>query len=229
MSKFIDLTGSKFGRLTVINRELSKNHRTMWLCKCDCGNFCIIDGSNLKSGNTKSCGCYHSERLYQGNLKTNQYDLTKKYGIGYTSKGEEFYFDLEDYDKIKDYCWYKTHFGYIATRVKRSKTHIFMHRLLLNYTSELDIDHINGNTIDNRKSNLRICNHCDNMKNQTKRKTNTSGIVGVYWDRKRNKWVATLKFNGKSVLHKRFDKKEEAIQARKEAEAKYFGEFARKN
>ena len=78
-----------------------------------------------------------------------------EYGIGYTSKGEEFYFDLEDYDLIKNYCWYKTFYGYLATRERGSKKHIFLHKIILRYQnqSKNDIDHINGNKADNRKSN----------------------------------------------------------------------------
>lgn len=62
MGKFIDLTGKRFGRLIVIEREKdsalpSGQKRRMWLCKCDCGNEKIIGGNDLKRGNTKSCGC----------------------------------------------------------------------------------------------------------------------------------------------------------------------------
>lgn len=228
MSNLIDLTGRKFGRLTVVERQPNQGRKTMWLCRCDCGNETVISGSNLTSGNTKSCGCYHTERLHQDTVKENRYNFTNEYGIGYTSKGEEFYFDLEDYDKIKDYCWYKTYYGYIATRERYSKKHIFLHRLVLNYNGDMDIDHIDGNQLNNCKNNLRICYHKDNMKNQKKRVTNKSGVIGVHWDKSRNKWCATLKIDGKDVLRKRFNTIEEASQARREAEEKYFGEFARK-
>lgn len=60
-----DLTGRRYGRLTVIsyNEEVSKQKgRAYWNCKCDCGNEVIVYGSHLKSGNTKSCGCYQKER-----------------------------------------------------------------------------------------------------------------------------------------------------------------------
>lgn len=60
--KLIDLTGQKFGRLTVIKyMGLDKNHKSTWLCRCECGNEKIIRKSDLTSGNTKSCGCYIKE------------------------------------------------------------------------------------------------------------------------------------------------------------------------
>ena len=62
MGKFKDLTGQKFGRLTVIERVgISKNRSTMWRCKCDCGSFCVVSIRDLKSGNTRSCGCLSRE------------------------------------------------------------------------------------------------------------------------------------------------------------------------
>lgn len=57
MGKFQDLTGQRFGRLTAIERVENKGNRTMWLCRCDCNEMCVVDGGNLRSGHTKSCGC----------------------------------------------------------------------------------------------------------------------------------------------------------------------------
>lgn len=62
MGKFIDLTGQRFGTLVAIETKgKTKLGSYKWLCKCDCGNFKIIDGSSLRTGNTKSCGCATSE------------------------------------------------------------------------------------------------------------------------------------------------------------------------
>lgn len=70
MSKFQDLTGQKFGRLTVIKRvENTKNKDTLWLCKCDCGGETITRITNLKNGNTKSCGCLNKEHLLKSITK----------------------------------------------------------------------------------------------------------------------------------------------------------------
>jgi hypothetical protein len=67
MAKVKDLSGMKFGRLTVLSRtadyiESSGRKRVIWLCKCDCGNYISTQGNSLKSGRTKSCGCIKVER-----------------------------------------------------------------------------------------------------------------------------------------------------------------------
>lgn len=58
MSHLVDLTGKRFGRLTVIHKDKSRNGRTYWLCLCDCGETVSVIASNLKRGLSKSCGCY---------------------------------------------------------------------------------------------------------------------------------------------------------------------------
>lgn len=63
MGKFIDLTGQRFGKLTVLERTENRGRDTMWLCICDCGNKIATTPSSLKSGHTKSCGCFRSSIL----------------------------------------------------------------------------------------------------------------------------------------------------------------------
>lgn len=71
MRKLVDLTGKKFGRLTVIERSESK-----WLCKCDCGNTKLVNGGHLVSGDTKSCGCLRNEqRIKHGMRNTRLYSV----------------------------------------------------------------------------------------------------------------------------------------------------------
>lgn len=70
MGKFVDLTGQKFGRLTVISRdENTKDGHATWLCKCECGNRKVISGAPLRRGSTKSCGCLQKERVKSSNTK----------------------------------------------------------------------------------------------------------------------------------------------------------------
>jgi len=68
--KLIDITGQKFGRLTVIKRVNSVNDSTMYLCKCECGKEKIINGAHLRRGKTKSCGCLHKEADENRKLST---------------------------------------------------------------------------------------------------------------------------------------------------------------
>lgn len=70
-----DLTGQKFGRLTVINQDIRvKGHEAYWNCICDCGNKVIVSGYQLRTGRTKSCGCYNKERI----TETRLIDLTNQ-------------------------------------------------------------------------------------------------------------------------------------------------------
>ena len=64
MGKIIDLTGQTFGRLTVIRYAgIAKNRKALWECECSCGNRIVVQGTNLRNGNTSSCGCLHKERF----------------------------------------------------------------------------------------------------------------------------------------------------------------------
>jgi hypothetical protein len=82
MKKVIDITGKKFGRLTVIRQEYIKNHHVYWFCKCDCGNECVIKGDRIKSGHTKSCGCLKQEFIDNGGPnKTHGETKTRLYAI----------------------------------------------------------------------------------------------------------------------------------------------------
>jgi len=111
------------------------------------------------------------------NKKYNTYDLTSDYGVGYTFKGEEFFFDLDDYNKIKDYCWRIDEDGYIATTLNRKN--ILMHRLVMNCPDDMEVDHKFHNNYDCRKEFLRIVNASQNQMNRRIHKNNTSGVKGV--------------------------------------------------
>lgn len=65
-----DLTGKKFGRLTVVSfSHMNKNHKSCYLCQCDCGKYVTVIGNNLKKGTSKSCGCLNIEKIIQRNTK----------------------------------------------------------------------------------------------------------------------------------------------------------------
>ena len=228
----LDLTGQRFGKLTVIERtddyvSPSGIHAIMWKCICDCGNTCNVTSNNLRRGNTKSCGCLKHSFFKELYKDKNKYDLTGEYGIGYTSKGEEFYFDLEDFEKIKDYKWYKSTSGYIMCKLDRNYC---FHKIVMGVDGNPNIyvDHIHGYKTrnDNRKYNLRIVTKSQNNMNKRMQINNTSGITGVYWDKNREKWLAAIQKEGKQINLGRYDTKEEAAKARKEAEEKYFGEYS---
>jgi len=230
--KFKDLTGKTFERLTVIKRIGSNKHReSIWLCKCSCKleNEVIVTSSNLRSGNTKSCGCLNQEsRIKNGKnfKKYNTYDLSGEYGIGYTFKNEPFYFNLEDYGKIKSYCWHKDDQGYIKSHLDNNNI-IYMHRVIMNPPDDIDIDHIFGKTTrnDNRKENLRIATRSQNGMNSGLQSNNTSGVTGVCWSNEKEKWKVRIGVNYKTINLGYYDNFDEAVEVRKDAEIKYFKEY----
>jgi hypothetical protein len=170
----------------------------------------------------------HKERVIEGNKKYNQYDLSGAFGIGWTTNtNREFYFDLEDFDKIKEYCWCEavtgrgSGFHILCTNKLNGPGVIRMHQMLgfSNY------DHIDRNEFNNRKNNLRPCTKSQNKMNGNLRSNNTSGVIGVS-PTQNGTWLAELKAGGEVKLSKRFANKDDAIRARLNAEVKYFGEFA---
>ena len=225
--------GERYGRLTIIGEAEphiypNGNKVRRVLVQCDCGTsepFEVMLKS-LRSGRTTSCGCYKREKTKEIHKKYNTYDLeTCEYGVGYTTKGEEFYFDKEDYPKIKDYCWYIKN-DYVVARDTNTNKTIQFHRLVMNASEGMEIDHIFHHTTDNRKSQLREVTSSQNQMNRRVTKRNTSGVVGAHWDRANNKWRAQITINRKLIYLGLFENLEDAAKARLEAEKKYFGEFS---
>lgn len=101
---FIDLTGQKFGRLFVVQRIGTHMNSPLWLCKCDCGKYTEVVTRDLRTGNTKSCGCIHSMQLTERN-KNNKihggcadYKEERLYGIWHSMKQRCYNHKRKDYD-----------------------------------------------------------------------------------------------------------------------------------
>lgn len=149
---------------------------------------------------------------------------------------------IEDYECLSQWKWHlagrnyeyvyrSTHIG-SAKNGTRKQIHISMHRQIMNAPKDLQVDHINGNKLDNRRSNLRLCNNSQNHQNIGLTKKNTSGFKGVRLDKRkwRNKrWLAEIKTKEKSLFLGYFETKEEAATAYNQAAKKHHGEFARLN
>ena len=238
-----NLVGQTFERLTVVEQTedyIDKRGKryARWLCKCSCGNpnLIAVIGKDLKNGHTKSCGCLKLERVSQmgkSRNKINPVDLdSKEYGIGYTFKGEEFWFDKEDYALIKPYCWFYDAKGYVVARGKGDTNVVFLHILVMSPIPDgMLVDHKrhpprNEHKIDNRKSNLEIKTASQNNINSSMYSNNTSGVKGVSWHKRLRKWGAYIQINKKHIRLGYFNNKQDAINARKQAEKKYFGQYS---
>jgi hypothetical protein len=239
--RIIDLTNQTFGKLKVLHRDNdyispSGLRKIMWRCICECGNETISSSGNLSKGESTSCGCTRNEKIgkiAKQNKKYNTYNLTGEYGIGYVGEDIEFYFDLDNYNLINKYCWNINNEGYFySTCVKENKQkEILLHRLIMNscLIDDSVIDHINHKLNDNRKINLRVVNYSQNQMNNTLAKNNTSGVTGISWNSKVDKWRAYIGYNSKTVYVGEYNDFNEAVSARKEAEEKYFGEYSYEN
>jgi len=133
--------------------------------------------------------------------------------------------DVEDAERVRGMKWNLTNRGY----AKCWKLKTYLHRYLLDAPEDKSVDHINGHPLDNRKQNLRLASHQENLCNRTSlASNNTSGVTGVYWRSDRNKWAAKIVVNGKDIHLGLFASFEESVAVRKQAEKDYFGEFAPK-
>lgn len=139
--------------------------------------------------------------------------------------------DDEDFVKLAQYKWVKNPSGHVVRYVKSGSklTAILMHREILGAPDDKEIDHINGKAYDNRRANLRLCTHAENMKNRKRHKNNTSGYKGVWLRKATGKWEAAIRNDGKKVHIGTFANKLEAASAYNRAAIRLHGEFARIN
>lgn len=151
------------------------------------------------------------------------------------SSGAIALIDSKSFELIKNFNWFEIRIeklSYVATNVKLpngKSTMVLMHRIILGNPIGGIVDHKNGNGLDNRIKNLRLCTHAQNMANRRMHKNNTSGYRGVSWDKKRKKWKACINKNGKTV-HLGFSvSKELAAKIYDRAAIINFGEFSRLN
>lgn len=143
------------------------------------------------------------------------------------TQGKYAIVDDIDFEYLNQWKWTFTH-GY-AYRKDDKRKNVFMHRFLLQAPKGKLTDHVNGNKLDNRRLNLRLCSPSENQKNQKKNKANTSGFKGVSWDKERKKWAAYINANGRLYHLGRFSIKRVAAEAYDKAAKKLHGEFARLN
>jgi hypothetical protein len=156
---------------------------------------------------------------------------SKKYGNKTTL------IDEDDYEKIKKFTWY-AHKGlddkFRATATYSNKENIRktikLSRFIMNNPKGKVVDHINGNTLDNRKDNLRVCTNAENIRNSIKPKNGvTSKFKGVYFDKLLKKYRAQIGFNRKIIHLGCFINEEDAALSYNENAIKLFGEFAKLN
>lgn len=181
--------------------------------------------AKIRRNETKSCG--HLKLCHDKPNKVNRIINMGTHGVIYTDKCE-YLFDLEDYEYLENKWWYTDDYGYLThcKRINKHNHYVRFHRLVTKASSGEYVDHINKNKCDCRKTNLRVCKHKENDRNKGLRTNNKSGIVGVSYDKSRDKWLASLTYDYKTIHLGRYNEKKEAIKARLIAELEYFKDYA---
>ncbi len=153
----------------------------------------------------------------------------------YLGEGEWTIVDQEVFYRFGNFKWWVNGNGincYAARSVKigpaRTKI-IYLQREIMNAPKGLLVDHRNNNPLDNRRENLRLATHSQNMCNRRKRKNTTSRFNGVSFNKKYKKWCAQISYNRKQIWLGRFDSELDAAHAYDVAAKKYHKEFARLN
>jgi len=138
------------------------------------------------------------------------------------SNGGHTLVDSDDFIRLSQYTW-RSDGRYVVTskRVGSKITHRYLHRVIMGAESNRPIDHINRNSFDNRKANLRLTTASQNALNIDSPKDNKSGQKGVYYSKAHGKYIAQIQINKKRKHLGCFDKMSEAIKAYKSVERKY--------
>ncbi len=195
MGHAVDITGQRFGELTAIEpTEKRRNNCIIWRCQCSCGKEVFVTAKDLRSGNTTSCGCKRAE-----NLEGKRFGrLTVVYRTSKSYQGNPIWHCICD-------CGNEVDVSSRSLRTGNTKS-----CGCLNFSSRpTPTDTIGGTRVSALGSKPP--------------KTNTSGIRGVSWSRKKQDWEAYIKFQGKLYHLGHYKKLEDAAKARARAEEKFFG------
>lgn len=144
----------------------------------------------------------------------------------FLTNGEKALVDSSDYESLIKYTWSKSKLGYATANIDGQ--HYFLHRFIMGLSKGdgLIVDHKNGNGLDNRRSNLRVCTKTQNQQNQRTRHTSVSKYKGVGYYKRDKKWRTRIVYNKKDIELGKFECETCAAIAYDEAAKVYHGEYA---
>lgn len=200
-----DYVGKQFGQLTVVEYAGKEKGMHRWRCLCSCGKSTVVGQSLLQSGKTKSCGCL--ARPKAKDLKGKQFGQLTVIRFEENREGRYLW-------RCHCACGNETvvqQYNLISGKTKSCGC--LQSRIILDTMQFVD-----GTSIARIKS-----------AGKTVSSNNTSGVNGVYWNRKSGKWIAQIGFKKKTYYLGSFMNKDDAIRARKRAEERLYGEFLESN
>ena len=236
-----DLTGQRFGNRLVIknsceesdwtniNKPIPKMANRFLLCKClNCGAIVPTDRRNLiYSAPMKRCVfCSNIGNHYNLDTDTNSWVVKDDIAICnvvYHKKVISFVIDAEYYKQASSFTWRiskKRNKYYVISGSIKKKTMLYLHQMIIGEATDgMEIDHIDGNSLNNRKSNLRFVTHQENIDNlKATRIDNSIGIRGISFDKRSRKYTVDFNYHGKRVYFKQWNTVEEAVYCRRCAE-----------
>lgn len=225
------MENQRFGRLVIVGpapsiRQTNGKMKRAVLARCDCGAEKVFLLTNLRGGNSKSCGCGKYQGFAEHNTKRAEpQSWTIEGDVASLVIGETtVLIDAADLPVVAQYKWGLGN-GYAVARGGR----LAMHRLILglNKGDPREGDHRHHNTTDNRRSELRIATSSQNkMNTRGKISGRTSRFKGVHFDSTKRRWTAQIKIGDKHKFIGRYITEEAAASAYADEARKYFGEYA---
>lgn len=214
MSAKIDLTSHRYGRLTVVGEAGKNPHGNYrWECICDCGKTHIVPSGHLRSGHTKSCGCFNIEQAIKQS----------------TIHGKRWTPEYNTWAHMIQRCYnrnnkrYQDYGGRGITICKKWRENFlnFYHDMGQKPSTKFSIERKN-NDGNYEPGNCLWATPMVQKRNQRVYKINTSGTSGVIWCKSSSKWKATISVNYKKIHLGYFTNLQDAVNARKEAEHEYW-------
>lgn len=225
----VDGCFEKYRSLGYCNRHYAQFKKNGYILK-DKIQKCIVCGEDSENKTDGYCRFHNKqikkygyikyiEKEYQHIIVENGYATIKnKYGY-------EIFIDIEDVEKCKKYNWgIDKNLSYVRSFIDGKD--VKLHNYIMNTPEGYEVDHINRNPLDNRKCNLRICTIEENKRNRGLMKNNKSGIIGVIFYSRLQKWHSYITVNKKTISLGYYLNKDEAIIARLKAEKEYFKEYS---
>lgn len=162
-----------------------------------------------------------------------QFSENKKVCNIFFIDGTSFIIDSSDFQLVSKFTWFKSKRGYPVAHFSRKSPQghktFPLHRYLFDFPQSSTIDHIDRNKMNNRRSNLRFCSQHQNSFNQSLRKTNSTGYIGVSENKTTGRFEAYIHFSGKKKYLGLYSTAEEAAVVRDKEAIRLFGKFAKLN